>query len=288
VPKAAVQLVDGVRCGDPDDPHAVIDCGEPSRIETVAGRPARVAAGAWQVFGCTLFVAHPDKPHLVVIGWPDDAPRRVHFRIRAAKGGNSPLRAGLNSMYSQQWKVNANGWTRSWTPLFIPGGTGREVNILFADSRRSRGLAPNHQGPRELAPWAVGEVPLYEVTDPAAALPPLVIAHPVPPGKERYFGFTGLGYAEGYLHDQGNKEYLKLYLRHLGVNFLRTAGGQGGPPYGQPQFENHLALLDEMGLRTSFVFLRSGKDDPKKLAHLGHAGRLDGCHATARPGRGSG
>jgi hypothetical protein len=84
IPKAAVKFVDGVRCGDPADPHKVTDYEKPSRIETVLGRPARVAADAWQVFGYTLTVEHPEKPHVVVITWPDDAPRRVHFRIKGA------------------------------------------------------------------------------------------------------------------------------------------------------------------------------------------------------------
>ncbi|MBM4034480.1 MAG: hypothetical protein FJ291_22270 [Planctomycetes bacterium] len=256
IPAEAVKLVDAVRCGEPNDPHQVADHGRPSRIETVLGRPARVAAGAWEVFGYTLKLQDPAKPHLIVVTYPDDAARRVHFRVWGPQGGYSPVRAGLSTVQSAAWKINTGAWARTWTPLFIPGGKGSDVRILFADSRKSRGLAPNHQGPNELAPWAVGEILLYEVADPARLLPPLAIAHPVKPEEKRYFGFSGLGYAESYLRDAAAKDYMKLYLRYIGLNFLRVAGGQGGPPFGQPQLDNQLALLDELGLRTSFAMFK--------------------------------
>jgi len=256
IPREAVRFVDGVRCGDPNDPHPVADFGKPSRIETVLGRPARLAAGAWEVFGYTLKLREPSKPHAIVVTYPDDMWRRVHFRVWGPQGGYSAVRAGLSTVQSAAWKINTNGWAKTWTPLFIPGGKGNEARILFADSRNSRGLAPNHQGPKELEPWAVGEIILYEVTDPQKLLPPLAIAHPVKPEEERYLGFTGLGYAEGYLRDAANKDYMKLYLRYIGLNFLRVAGGQGGPPFGRPELENHLALLDDLGLRTSFAMFK--------------------------------
>jgi len=258
IPKEAVQFVDGVRCGDPNDPHKVTDYADPSRIETVLGRPARVAADAWQVFGYTLTVKHPEKPHVVVVTYPDDAPRRVHFRVSVQKGYQA-LRAGLDTLYSATYGVNTKAWAKIWTPLFIPGGTGTQVTILFADSRNSRDLAPNHEGPKQLQPWAVGEVLLYEVADPAALLSPLRIAHPVAAEDERYFGFSTLGHAENYMRDAANTDFLKRYLQHIGVNFLRfagSAGTQGGPPFGQPAFENSLALLDDLGVRTSFGFYK--------------------------------
>ena len=256
IPPETVRLVDAVRCGEANDPHQVVDYGKPSRVETVLGRPARVAAGAWQVFGYKLKLRDPSKPHVVVVTYPDDTWRRVHFRVWGPKGGHRPLRAGLSTVPSAAWKLSTNAWAKTWTPLFIPGGKGRELRIRFADSRKSRNRAPNDRVPPEVAPWAVGEIFLYEVTDPRKLLPPLVIAHPVRPGQQRYFGFTGLGYAEGYLRDAANKEYMKLYLRHVGLNFLRVSGGQGGPPFGRPEFERHLAMLDELGLRTTFSMFK--------------------------------
>jgi hypothetical protein len=215
-----------------------------------------VAGSAWQVFGYKLRVAHPSQPHLVVITYPDDTHRRAHFRIWGPKGGHAPLRSAINTVYSAYYRVNTRAWAKYWTPLFIPGGSGSEVTILFADSRNVRNLAPNHQGPAVLSPWAVGEVRLCEVTDPAKLLPPLAIAHPVKAEDQRYFGFTGLGYAESYLRDAANKDFLRQYLNHIGVNFLCFAGGQGGPAFGQPVFQNQLTMLDEIGVRTSFAFFK--------------------------------
>ena len=170
-------LVDSVDCTDPDDRHRFADATlyHPgaefaSRVVTRNGLTYREAAVAdthnqrgW--LGWWLTFEHVDRPHYVVIDYPDDLPRRMDIEIHP----RHLMRTTWQSHYD-----HANAWVsagiqsggkypctgRMMQHRFIVWSHEREASILLT---RASERACRRDGEELNAKTAVAKVRIYEI-----------------------------------------------------------------------------------------------------------------------------
>jgi len=101
-------LVDYIDCTNDDDPHPLLDQGTSSVTDGPAGRYRVTSQGRHQFFAYRWRAAAKDKPHVLVIEYPDDAQRSICFFTH-----ESPLSGGAN----QDWSLETGVYTGNPLPL---------------------------------------------------------------------------------------------------------------------------------------------------------------------------
>ncbi len=74
-----LRLVDFIDCTDPDDPHDFFDRGTSRVVDGPAGTYRETAAHRHAFFSYRWRRGAQDRPHVLVIEYPDDAPREIAF-----------------------------------------------------------------------------------------------------------------------------------------------------------------------------------------------------------------
>ncbi|NLF30073.1 MAG: hypothetical protein GX591_04200 [Planctomycetes bacterium] len=101
-------LVDYIDCTSADDPHPMLDQGTSSVVDGPAGRYRVTGQGRHQFFAYRWRAAARDVPHVLVIEYPDDAPRSICFFTH-----ESPLNGGAN----QDWSLETGVYTGNPLPV---------------------------------------------------------------------------------------------------------------------------------------------------------------------------
>lgn len=272
IPAGAVRLVDHVRCYDPADPHR-FEASDGAKVETLLGRPARVAGAlkfSWMRWS-GLKLGQKGRLHLLVVTYPEDTKRTAVICWAPGSG-----KTYLNTIYTKHRQV----WRALAVPVFTGGGFPKDAwSIGFLSVGRGDYVGEGKPDPnlcemcqarcfwclsgvtgntlRDVAPTALGEVFVYEVTDEKAAFPPLRIAHPVRPEDERCIGTSSQG-SRGQVPfgrqeptmTAGQEEW--FFLDHMGINLIDAADPQRWKMNGQ-----FLEACDARGVKV-FIQMTAG------------------------------
>jgi len=79
------KLVDFIDCTNGDDPHPIIDQGTSKVVDGPAGTYRVTARGRHSFFAYRWQAGKQDAPHVLVIEYPDDAPRTICFFTHESK-----------------------------------------------------------------------------------------------------------------------------------------------------------------------------------------------------------
>nr|MBA3686823.1 hypothetical protein [Planctomycetota bacterium] len=163
-----LKLVEDIDCVDVDQAHPFISCassGEPiasTVVDAPFGRYRAAAKSGYAYLSWRIKVAHPDRPHVMEIDYPDDATRIINVSV----GSNVAVRANIPNDHGERcWnRVGSGVYTGFEHP---PSGSMRTLRLLYwpGDPIGSVVIASAHP-----TPAAVARIRVFEITNDLPAL----------------------------------------------------------------------------------------------------------------------